>query len=159
MKEGTTEGDVAAPEFSIVAETLSWSSWRLLSECTATSIRISKSDAKLVRTCDASTAQGRNLPRTWDKSFRIVNTGGLTQGLSQQQAIQCTVCTQHSTIQDDFGHGKFQNSNRKILRYKYRGFIQLLLGCLFFNLDDEDDMFLRNVVWLWTDYTALYPRI
>jgi hypothetical protein len=24
--------------------------------------------------------------------------------------------------------------------------------------EDEDDIFLRNVSWHWTDYTALYPR-
>jgi hypothetical protein len=29
--------------------------------------------------------------------------------------------------------------------------------CFFFDFEDGD-MFLRNVGWLWTDYTALYPR-
>jgi hypothetical protein len=29
---------------------------------------------------------------------------------------------------------------------------------LFFDPKDGDDMFLRNVGWLLTDYTALYPR-
>jgi hypothetical protein len=33
----------------------------------------------------------------------------------------------------------------------------LFLG-LHFNPDDGDDMFLQNVCWLSTDYTALYPR-
>jgi hypothetical protein len=32
-----------------------------------------------------------------------------------------------------------------------------LLG-LFFDPEDVGDMFLRNVGWLLTDYTALYPR-
>jgi hypothetical protein len=32
-----------------------------------------------------------------------------------------------------------------------------LLG-LFYNPEDEADMFLRNVGWLPTDYKALYPR-
>jgi hypothetical protein len=32
-----------------------------------------------------------------------------------------------------------------------------LLG-LFFDPEDRDDMFLRNVGWLSTDYMALYPR-
>jgi hypothetical protein len=29
---------------------------------------------------------------------------------------------------------------------------------LFFDLEDEADMFLRNVGWLSADYTTLYPR-
>jgi hypothetical protein len=33
-----------------------------------------------------------------------------------------------------------------------------ILLCLFFNPEDEGDMFLRNVDWLSTDYTALYDR-
>jgi hypothetical protein len=33
----------------------------------------------------------------------------------------------------------------------------LLLG-LFFDPEDGGDIFLRNVVWLSTDYTTLYPR-
>jgi hypothetical protein len=33
----------------------------------------------------------------------------------------------------------------------------ILLG-LFFNPEDGSDMFLRNVGWLSTDYTSLYPR-
>jgi hypothetical protein len=32
------------------------------------------------------------------------------------------------------------------------------LLCLFFYPEDGGDMFLRNVGWLSTDYTALYPR-
>jgi hypothetical protein len=29
---------------------------------------------------------------------------------------------------------------------------------IFFDLEDPGDMFLRNVGWHSTDYTALYPR-
>jgi hypothetical protein len=32
-----------------------------------------------------------------------------------------------------------------------------LLG-LFFDSEDEGDMFLWNIGWLSTDYTALYPK-
>jgi hypothetical protein len=32
------------------------------------------------------------------------------------------------------------------------------LLCLYFDLENGGDMFLRNVSWLSTDYTALYPR-
>jgi hypothetical protein len=32
------------------------------------------------------------------------------------------------------------------------------LLCLFFDTENGGDMFLRNVCWLSTDYTALYPR-
>jgi hypothetical protein len=34
----------------------------------------------------------------------------------------------------------------------------MLVSCLFIDAEDGRDMFLRNVGWLSTDYTALYPR-
>jgi hypothetical protein len=48
MKKGTSEVDVVGTEILIDAEILSWPSWYLLLECTATFVGISKSDVKLL---------------------------------------------------------------------------------------------------------------
>jgi hypothetical protein len=47
-----------------------------------------------------------------------------------------------------------QNFSQLVCYLLHAGF---LLG-LFFDREDEGDMFHRNVGWLSTDYTALYPR-
>jgi hypothetical protein len=53
-----------------------------------------------------------------------------------------------------------KNKPRNKPTWSYLAACFTLVSCLVYpsTLKDGGDMFLRNVGWLWTDYTSLYPR-